>query len=177
VINDTRIIELLGAGRLRVNLETGHVFSAITGKKLGSTGAKGYLLITINYGRGRGCKKLPAHRVVCIAAHGPPPNPNAQVNHKNGKKQDNRPENLEWVSPSENVRHAVRLGLMPDKRGTAHPNARLTDGDVRMIRAMKRDGARTVDIARCFDLATNHVLRLCNGESWGHLPLEVSHAE
>lgn len=70
-------------------------------------------------------KLLRVHRVVANAFL---PNPNnlPQVNHKNGNKNDNRVQNLEWCTQEQNMLHAFKIGLAKpsdkQKRAIAETN-------------------------------------------------------
>lgn len=80
----------------------------------------GYLYCTLYKGN-KECRKA-IHRLVASAFIDNPEN-KPQVNHINGNKLDNRAENLEWCTQSENNLHAFSLGLMKayDRHGNKNP--------------------------------------------------------
>ena len=79
-------------------------FSYLTELKLSRGGHKGYLKVRVNK------KDMFVHRLVAIA-YLENPNNKETVNHINGIKDDNRLENLEWSTRSENSQHAYDIGL------------------------------------------------------------------
>lgn len=58
-------------------------------------------------------KNLKVHRIVAEAfIKNDDPDKKIFVNHIDGNKLNNRVDNLEWVTPSDNVNHAVKTGLI-----------------------------------------------------------------
>jgi hypothetical protein len=89
-----------------------------TGRILSPVVHKGYLVTKL----GGDKRQLGIHRLVAWAFIGPQIN-GIVVNHIDGNKQNNTPENLEYVTNTENVRHAYRTGLL-DNRGEKNGNHR-----------------------------------------------------
>lgn len=84
-----------------------------------------------------------AHRLVCLAFHGPAPEGRPIVAHHDGDKFHNRPGNLRWASHAENGRDSVRLGERASCR-------KLSDDDILAIRAMRAEGAKLTQIGARF---------------------------
>jgi hypothetical protein len=78
-------------------------------------------------------KKYLIHRLVA-EKYIPNPFNKKQVNHINGIKTDNRVENLEWVTPQENIKHRDNI-IKTCAWGEKGGGAKLSNKDVKDIRA------------------------------------------
>ena len=108
------------------------------------------------------------HRIILSAFDGPP-KVGMECNHKNGVRDDNRIENLEWVTHAENLNHSYDcLGRSP-LRGERNGNSKLTAKDVQDIRARHARGERHVSIAKLFGIRDNTVCAICSRDRWKHI--------
>lgn len=90
------------------------------------------------------------------------------VNHKDGNKQNSAIANLEWVTASQNTRHAVRLGLIKAPRGEQNGCAKLKAVQVKCIR--KLAGLwKYSSMAPHFGIATDHCREVGNSRNWRHI--------
>lgn len=92
------------------------------------------------------------------------------VNHIDGNKSNNLVSNLEWVSHSENVRHAYSTGLMKPKRGSSNGASKLTEAQVIEIRRRYAGGGvRQVDLADEFGCNQHNISLIIRREKWSHV--------
>lgn len=79
---------------------------------------KGYLGANFYCKTTKKGSSLRVHRLVAEAFI-PNPEGKTQVNHKDGNKENNSVENLEWCTCKENIRHGIQLGLLPQLKKQA----------------------------------------------------------
>ncbi len=122
----------------------------------------GYLVVNLR--RDHTAKVIPVHRLVAEAFI---PNPDnlPTVNHKDGDKTNNRVDNLEWASYSENNTHALDTGLrLP--RGNRIAQRDMSHNIIRTYRSAC-EAARITGIGRSMiSHCINHRANSAGGYLW-----------
>jgi HNH endonuclease len=161
--NDYLIPEFLASPNYIVR-EDGHIFTNITVS--GKISAKniwriaghihdGYIEISF-----RG-KKLRSHRVVYAKYKGPLSS-DLIINHEDGVRANNHPDNLVMDTQSYNNFHQYRKLKNPPVMGN-----KVLDWDtVRIIRELKKGGVPHNHIAARFNISKGHVSEIINNKIW-----------
>lgn len=137
------------------------------------------------------------HRLVLLAWVGPP-EAGQIVRHLDGNKHNNTVGNLAWGTPAENGADAIRLGEMPTGarsgqhthpertargerhgsrtkpesllRGSRHGMARLSEDDVRAIRARYDTGQSSqYALARDYGITRSGIKHIVQRRNWKHV--------
>jgi hypothetical protein len=158
------IYEISSLGRVRrvapcAGTRAGRILSA-------PTTTKGYSRLTLGANGIR--QKYHVHTLVAAAFLGPCPD-GYQVNHCNGNKTDNRIGNLQYVTPSQNVRHSFDVLNRSRARGERAGAAKLCEEQVREIKKLCKAGYERKEVARMYGVSITAVRCIVAGMTWRHV--------
>lgn len=125
---------------------------------------KGVNYFTVDLVKDKKVKKYLVHRLIAETFIGNLEN-KPQVNHINGIKTDNRIENLEWVTRSENQLHSIRAGLRTTN-GIKNSQCKLSEKEVLII---LNDNRKYKYIAEQYNTSIPTISDIKRGYSWTHL--------
>ena len=133
---------------------------------LHSPGKRGYLHLIIQNAES-GQKHWFVHNLILLTFYGPKPI-NYVVNHKDGNRLNNCPNNLQYVTKRENYDHALKHGLY--KRGEELTNSKLTCKQVRIIRKLYKFKTYPLNkLAMRFGVSLKCIHLVVKLKTWKHV--------
>jgi hypothetical protein len=127
----------------------------------------GYLLYSLS-NRGKQ-NYVTAHRIIATTFI-ENENYKLQVNHIDGDKTNNKVNNLEWCTASENIKHAFNTGLkvavvkgMPKEK---NPNAKYTQELIDEIRKKRKQGYKLIELEKEYHITASYISQICNKKFW-----------
>jgi DNA-binding XRE family transcriptional regulator len=159
-LNERALIALVREGRWLID-DDGRVWIVKSRRRAEHRLPQGYLQVRATIDGRR--LHTGAHRLVWQHFRGDIPL-GAEINHDNGLKDDNRPNNLLCGTSGDNTSHAHRGGLI-DQHGQRNPSAKLTDNEVARIRlAYSRGGYTQAQLAERFGVRHQTVSKIVRGQ-------------
>lgn len=114
-------------------------------------------------------KFLAIHRLVAISFLGL--HEKLTVNHIDGNKENNRLENLEWISIEENLKHSWKSGLRDhlDTKGDLNGNKSLTGEQVIEIRRRLDNGETQYKLHKEYGVSKYCIHAIHRRRTWTHI--------
>lgn len=129
----------------------------------------GYLVVGLSInGKIKLCK---VHRLVLSSFDGE--DKKLQVNHIDGNKKNNNLDNLEWVTCSDNQKHAHKIGLK-NQRGSKNNFSKLKEEDVLEIaKLLKRKNITMRSIAKKYMVDEETIRSIKIKRTWSHVTKDI----
>lgn len=87
------------------------------------------------------------------------------VNHLDNNRSNNRVDNLEWTTQSENLKYAYKQGRMHElPKGEAHKDSKYLDEQIHQVCELLQAGYRNKDIGKMTGVNTHYVSAIRNRE-------------
>lgn len=159
-INDA--YEVSNFGRIR-NIKNNRILiTSLSSKK------RGYPQIKMYIGSKLTAQKI--HKLVMISFKSEEYFEGAVINHKDCDKLNNKLENLEWCTASENQKHAYDNNLLNIKPGIDHNISKLNSNQVRKIRILyKSETTSMKDLSTMFNVSERCISSIVQNKSWKHV--------
>lgn len=164
IIGYEGLYEVSTFGNIKSLVKKGNNIQKI--RKQGLDISTGYATVQLNKNGTPLTKRV--HRLVAEAFLDKP-SPKHIVNHKDGNKKNNRLDNLEWVTYSENTFHSFRTGLQKKIFGNENYITKIKNEDVVKIRELIKLGFTNKDIASKFNVNPSQISRIKTGERRSHI--------